>query len=291
MPSKLIMELSSADNRKEEKAKREFQKINLEEEIGDIYFQSLIKANEVSIVELVNQREYFRRVTFSADEAKYRFFAYMREIQFQYEHGISVYKNLKNDILKDNISEGNSEFHEKVISSIIFWVKNNLSYSAKIDFINNLSDDIFQVEKISDQFLYLQSLSKNDVIVADIENSSKSHIKDKPYLEDLFRSTEEYEAIVLKLVENGFISINKDKTINWKGCKEDPSLAAKTMICTLVVLLSEKDYLRPNLTNVYICEALTNSFINYEITAKTYGNTKKGFSSKLHYSKPFYFIP
>lgn len=120
---------------------------------------------------------------------------------------------------------------------------------------------------------------------------NKLHLKEDPHLKDLFMNNGvDYDRMINLLVEHDFLTKNANGTLNWKGAKEDKSLSDKTLICTLAIVLDEKDYFEPNLTNTYISKALTNTFKNFNIIPKTYGETLRNFSYKPQYNKVFFFI-
>lgn len=153
--------------------------------------------------------------------------------------------------------------------------------------------------------LYLDEIRKDPEAIEDLNLSNEGRLlkktpkknnnsnqSEEPYLKDLFVDGElEYNKIINLLKEKKFITKNNDQTLNWKGAQEDSSLANKTLICTLAVLLNNKDYFKPNLTNIYIAKALTNSFKSIKITEKTFGETRNKFCDKPHYSSVFSFIP
>lgn len=147
--------------------------------------------------------------------------------------------------------------------------------------VKSLNDGKFEYEK---NFHFNMKKARNG-------ERRETHLKDTPYVKDLFKNNgSNYKKIIKLLEQNKFLSINEDGTLNWKGAIEDSSLADKTLICTLAIILNNKNYFEPNLKNTYISTALTNTFKNINISAKTFGETKANFSAKTHYSKPFYFI-
>ena len=138
---------------------------------------------------------------------------------------------------------------------------------------------------------YLEELLKEEnSLIKKTKNEFTIDKKSKLFLKDLFAKDDDYNNVINSLIENEFIATNGDDTFRFKKLKEDPSLAIKTLICTLGIILYHKDYLdneKHSLTS--IAHALTNTF-KVEISVKTYGVTYTNFSSKENYSKPFYFI-
>ena len=141
------------------------------------------------------------------------------------------------------------------------------------NFLENLKTILFNIK-------YILNISQKPVVV-----------KKKEYLKDLFKdSIDDYSKIIKLLIKNDFLVDNGDKTFDWKGAKEDPSLTPITSICILTVHLYDKDYIKTNLLNKDIASALSNTFRGITVSPKIYGENKNNFETKEVYINLFYFI-
>ena len=172
----------------------------------------------------------------------------------------------------------------------------NIQYHNTLDWLNHtlfICKDRFRESKkeiLNEVVKWCKA--KKKVITPELNQSTSTlPLKEKKYLKDLFKdSNVAYDKIIKLLIKHNFIVDNNDNTFDWKGSTEDPSLKPKTSICVLTYLLFNKDYIKINLHNTVIANALTNTFNGITITAKTYGEIKANFDSKKNYSIPFHFI-
>jgi len=146
------------------------------------------------------------------------------------------------------------------------------------NFVANLKTILFNIK-------YVLNISQ-------VENIKKPVVvEQKQYLKDLFKdSIDDYSKIIKLLIKNDFLVDNGDKTFDWKGAKEDPSLTPITSICILTVHLYDKDYIKTNLLNKDIASALSNTFRGITVSPKIYGENKNNFETKEVYINLFYFI-
>lgn len=114
----------------------------------------------------------------------------------------------------------------------------------------------------------------------------------KKYLVNLFKCIDDYDQIIKLLVENKFIAINDDNTLNWIKQKEN-GLEHLTTICVLGAKLNRESHFNKT-TQTEIAESLTNTIVDFDISKQFYGKILKEIEKDTEkiqdYYTLFYFI-
>lgn len=189
---------------KHKKDKLKFENLDLKNVIKEIYFTAIKKAQKDYQNEIKENKNRFLVTSYNEEQAVQKLNYYIDEIRIKNEDDDCYYRLIKNEILKNSIEFPISIEAQKelLIFELCRHIKEDIShYSLKLEFIEGLSLQIYESNKIHNQFLFFKKF---------IEEYSDGKIIDNPkeliYLKDIFKTKTDYINIIKSLTNENMIS-------------------------------------------------------------------------------------
>lgn len=146
-----------------ERQKKEFEKINLEKTVSEIYFSAIEKASKDFGTEIMEKWEYLLKTNYTKEQAQEEFNYYVEEIRIKNDQDDSVYRTYKNELLKSKDETSNEGKQEILINSLCAYINECIaSYSEKLTYVKELPLQIYESNKISRQFEFIKQQANKD---------------------------------------------------------------------------------------------------------------------------------
>jgi len=161
--------------------KIEFEKINLNEKISEIYYTAIEKAFQDYLEEIEQKRKHFLNISYTEDQAQERFNEFTNDILYKNENDDSIYRFFKNEVLKTYNNISTEDAQNIIIDCLSNYINDRIiSFTEKLDFIKELPSQIYESNKIHRQFLFFKELAEKQIKSnSDINPINKTDNKNK----------------------------------------------------------------------------------------------------------------
>ncbi len=157
----------------EQKAKEKFESLDLTNVIREIYFSSIKKASEDYKIEIENNRKYFLETSYTEEQAQERFNDYTEGIRIQNEEDDCFYRYIKNNFITENPDATTEGLQECIINAFSIYLKSDdLSYTNKLNYLEELPQQIYESNKIHRQFLFFKNFAEKHMSKSTNKNNA-----------------------------------------------------------------------------------------------------------------------
>lgn len=165
MGSDILMGRQGDDYRKkEQQAKAKFENLDLNNLIRDIYMSAISKASEDYIPEIDKTRKHFLSTSYTEEQAQERFNHYTDGIRLKNEEDDCHYRYIKNNFLIENPDATLEDLQDFIVYSLCHYLRSNsLNHSNKLKYIDDLTQQIYESNKIHRQFMFFKKIAENQM--------------------------------------------------------------------------------------------------------------------------------
>lgn len=140
-----------------ENDKSKFESLDLKNVIKEIYFTAISKAQNDYQNEIEENKNRFLDTSYNEEQAVQKLNYYIDEIRVKNEDDDCDYRFIKDDFIKENPNAKREEVQKAIIEILTIYINSEeIHYTDKLNYIEELPQQIYESNKIHNQFLFFK---------------------------------------------------------------------------------------------------------------------------------------